>query len=180
VCQSMKSNPLELRPACRPAAGAALGTIPHYVAPAAAVPYTVRPSPAAMDGRRGGWRAHLQRDPLLYSELSNRNERRREDEEISRYLSLVQERDHSGADAMLCGGDDTRTATLRDTDEPDWGLRRIETFAIVGSEEWSSWVDGHGRNYHVRLTFADGSTATSDLALEVIGNDPCIVTKIPF
>jgi hypothetical protein len=118
--------------------------------------------------------------PVLYVELSNSSEQRKEDKEISGYLSLVQGNDHSGADAMLCGGDDTRTATLRDTDEPDWGQRRIEAFAIVGSEEWSSWVDGHGRIYHVRLTFADGSTAMSDLAVEVISNDPCIATGIPF
>lgn len=118
--------------------------------------------------------------PLLYFELPNRNEQRKEDEEISKYLSFVQGNDHSGADAMLCGRDDMRIATLRDTDEPDWGLRRIEAFAIVASGEWSSSVDGHGRNYRVRLTFADGSTATSDLAVEVIGNDPCIVTEVPF
>jgi hypothetical protein len=81
---------------------------------------------------------------------------------------------------MLCGGDDTRSATLRDTDEPVRGLWRIEAFAVVGSEEWSSVMDGHGRNYLVRLTFTDGSTATSDLAVEVIGNEPCIATEIPF
>ena len=73
-----------------------------------------------------------------------------------------------------------RSATLRDTDEPDWGQRRIEGFAIIDFEEWSSWVDGHGRTYHVRLRFADGSTATSDLAVEMIGNEPCIATEIPF
>jgi hypothetical protein len=77
--------------------------------------------------------------PVWYLELTDRDEQRKEDEEISRYLSLVRGNYHSSADAMLCGGDDTRTATLRETDEPDWGLRRIAAVAIVGSEEWSSW-----------------------------------------
>lgn len=116
---------------------------------------------------------------FVYSRFSG-NEQRKADEEIAKYLSLVQGRDHSGADAMLCGGDDTTTAKLRDTDEPDSGLRRIEAFAIVSAWGWSSATDGHGRTYRVRLTFANGSTATSDLAVEVIANEPCIATEIPF
>lgn len=41
-------------------------------------------------------------------------------------------------------------------------------------------IDGHGRGYRVRLVFADGSAATAELAVEVMGDGPCIAAEIPF
>lgn len=118
--------------------------------------------------------------PYAYTQWSARNEQRKADEEIEEYLRLVQGRDVEQANAMLCGGDDTRAADLRETSEATWGSRRIASVAIVSSWDWSSVVDGHGRGYRVRFTFVDGSTAASDLAVEVIANDPCIATEVPF
>lgn len=110
---------------------------------------------------------------------SHRNEQREADEEIVRYLGLVQERDGPRADAMLCGGDDTSIAQPEGADER-WRLLPIRSFAIVHSWDWSSVVDGHGRAYSIRLTFADGSTTICDFVVEVIGNDPCIGTEVPL
>ena len=57
--------------------------------------------------------------PLGFARHSDRNESRDADEEIGRYLTLVQGRDRAGADAMLCGGDDmSGTAELRGMSEP--------------------------------------------------------------
>jgi hypothetical protein len=114
------------------------------------------------------------------TQWSARNEQRNADEEIEEYLRLVQGSYVEHADAMLCGGDDTRVAELRDTSEATWAPRRIASVAIVSSWDWSSVVDGHGQGYRVRFTFVDGSTAVSDLAVEVIANDPCIATEVPF
>lgn len=56
----------------------------------------------------------------------------------------------------------------------------MESFTIVNTWDWSSVTDGHGRGYQVRLVFADRSTAKVELAVEVIADDPCIATEIPF
>lgn len=119
--------------------------------------------------------------PLGFARYSDRKESREADKEIGRYLTLVQGRDRAGADAMLCGGDDTSVAELPWTYQPpDWHVPLVESFTIVGTWDWSSVIDGHGRGYQVRLVFADGSAATIELAVEVIGNDPCIATEIPL
>lgn len=118
--------------------------------------------------------------PLGFARYSDRNESREADKEIGRYLTLVQERDRAGADAMLCGGDDTSAAELPGMNQPDWHLPLVESFAIVSTWDWSSVTDGHGRGYRVRLVFAGGSAAEVELAVEVIADDPCIATEIPF
>ncbi|MFY1672791.1 hypothetical protein ACN27G_35220 [Plantactinospora sp. WMMB334] len=118
--------------------------------------------------------------PLGFARYSDRNESREADMEIGRYLTLVQERDRAGADAMLCGGDDTSAADLPRMNQPDWRLPLVESFAIVSTWDWSSVIDGHGRGYRVRLVFAGGSAAEVELAVEVIADDPCIATEIPF
>jgi hypothetical protein len=118
--------------------------------------------------------------PYVYFRWSDLDEQRMADDEVGRYLSLVQEGDRSRADAMLCGGDDTTTVQLNDTFETDWSALRIDSVAIVSAWDWSSWVDGHGRTYGVRLTFADGSTAMTELVVEVIASEPCIGTEVPF
>jgi len=102
------------------------------------------------------------------------------DYEIDRYLSLVQRRDSAGADAMLCGSDDKGTADLPGMNQPDWHLPPVESFTVVRAWDWSSVIDGHGRGYRVRLLFADSSAAEVDLAVEVIGDGPCIATEIPI
>ncbi|GAA4474644.1 hypothetical protein [Phytohabitans houttuyneae] len=100
--------------------------------------------------------------------------------EINQYLSLVQRRDRTGADAMLCGGDDSGPADLPVGYLEDGHAPVMESFAIVDSWDWSSVIDGHGTGYLVRMLFADGSTADVELVVEVIGDDPCIATSIPF
>ncbi|SCL36074.1 hypothetical protein GA0070624_5449 [Micromonospora rhizosphaerae] len=118
--------------------------------------------------------------PLGFARYSNRNESREADKEVDRYLTLVQGRDRAGADAMLCGGDDTSAVQLPGMNQPNWHLPLVESFTIVNTWDWSSVTDGHGRGYQVRLVFADRSTAKVELAVEVIADDPCIATEIPF
>lgn len=117
---------------------------------------------------------------LAFARHPDHNESREADEEIGRYLTLVQGRDRPGADALLCGGDDTSTAELPGMDQPDWHLPLVESFTIVSTQDWSSVTDGHGTSYRVRLVFADGSAATVELAVEVIADEPCVATDIPF
>src|SRR5215207_9375650 len=71
--------------------------------------------------------------PLVFAESSDRNESREADKEIGRYLTFVQERDHAGADAMLCGGDDTSAAELPRMNQPDGHLPIVESFAIIST-----------------------------------------------
>ncbi|GAA4729430.1 hypothetical protein [Phytohabitans rumicis] len=138
-------------------------------------------------GRRLGWALAVVACLLLFCGLSlglagrsDGAESREADKEMSRYLSLVQARDRVAADAMLCGADDTSTADLPDMYRPDWHLRRVESFAIVRAWDWSSMMEGHGKGYEVLLVFADRSTATVELAVEVIADDPCIATQVLF
>jgi hypothetical protein len=81
---------------------------------------------------------------------------------------------------MLCGGDDTSVAQLPGMNQSDWRHSLLESFTVINTRDWSSVIDGHGRSYQVRLVFTDGSTVNVELAVEVIGNDPCIATEIPF
>jgi hypothetical protein len=118
--------------------------------------------------------------PLGFARYSDRKESRESDKEIGRYLTLVQAGDRAGADAMLCGGDDTRVAELPGRYQPGWHGPLVESFTIVGTWDWSSVTDGHGTGYQVRLVFADGSAETVELAVEVIAGDPCIATEIPL
>ncbi|MDZ5447731.1 hypothetical protein U2F26_34350 [Micromonospora sp. 4G57] len=118
--------------------------------------------------------------PLEFARHSHRNESREADKEVGQYLILIQGRDHASADAMLCGGDDTSVAKLPGRYQPDWQLPLVESFTIVSTWDWSSVIDGHGRGYQVRLVFAEGSATTVELAVEVIADDPCIATEIPF
>lgn len=97
---------------------------------------------------------------------------------MSRYLGLVQARDRAGADAMLCGADDTSAADLPDMYRPNWHLRLVDSFTIVRAWDWSSVMEGHGKGYEIRLMFVDGSAATVEMAVEVIGGDPCIATDL--
>lgn len=99
---------------------------------------------------------------------------------IGQYLTLVQSRDRAGADAILCGGDDTSVAELPGETQRDGRVPEVESFTIIRSWDWSSAIDGHGRGYQVRLVFADGSTADVQLAVEVIADDPCIATAMSF
>lgn len=118
--------------------------------------------------------------PYAYTRWSVREEQRQADEEITEYLRLVQAGDRGRSHAMLCGGDDMTTIQLNGTYKLDWNAVRVDSFTIIGARDWSSVVDGHGRAYRVRLTFTDGSTGISDLVVEVMANEPCIGTEIPF
>jgi hypothetical protein len=119
--------------------------------------------------------------PLGFARYWHDKESREADKLIGRYLTLVQQRDRAGADAMLCGGDDTSVAKLQYVNQPDGRLPLVESFTIVRAWEWSSAVDGHGRGYQVRLVFAAGPAANVELAVEEMADrDPCIATEIPF
>jgi hypothetical protein len=117
--------------------------------------------------------------PLAHSRWSESNERRKTDDEIAKYLSLVQRGDRVAADAMLCGGDDTSVVKLSGMNESAGAPRRIRSSSITSSWAWSSVTDGHGRTYRVGLTFTDGSTDTDDFVVEVIADEPCIATEFP-
>jgi hypothetical protein len=145
------------------------------------------PSAPKNKSRRLGWALAVVTALLLFCGLalgfarhSDRNESREADEEIGQYLVLVQGRDRAGADAMLCGGDDTSAAELPTMYQPDWHLPLVESVTIVSTWDWSSVTDGHGRGYQVRLVFGDGSATTVVLAVEVIAGDPCVATEIPL
>lgn len=118
--------------------------------------------------------------PLGFARHSKRDESREADKEVDLYLTLVQGHDRAGADAMLCGGDGTSAVQLPGMNQPNWHLPLVKSFAIVNTWDWSSVTDGHGRGYRVRLVFAGGSAAEVELAVEVIADDPCIATEIPF
>lgn len=119
---------------------------------------------------------------LVYAKVnsSRQGERNRADQEVTRYLNLVQGGDRRGADAMLCGEDDTAVVELDGPHRYKETIPRIVSFAIVGASDWSSLVDGHGRTYRVRLTFADSTVALSDITIEIIAGRPCTGTQIPF
>jgi hypothetical protein len=112
--------------------------------------------------------------------FDDEKESRESASEISQYLALVQLRDRAGADAMLCGGDDTGPAGLPVGYLEDGHAPLVESFTIVRTWDWSSVIDGHGTGYVVRLVFADRSSADVELVVEVIGGGPCIATSIPF
>ncbi|MEJ3747460.1 hypothetical protein WEI85_29755 [Actinomycetes bacterium KLBMP 9797] len=118
--------------------------------------------------------------PIGFARYSDGKESREADNEIGQYLTLVQRRDRGGADAMLCGGDDTSVAELPGMKGPDWRLPGVASFAIVRTWDWSSVIDGHGKGYQVRLVFTDGSATDVELAVEVIADDPCVAMEIPF
>ncbi|MER6593379.1 hypothetical protein ABT214_16295 [Micromonospora purpureochromogenes] len=111
-------------------------------------------------------------------EASARDERRQADQHVATYLGLVVAGDRAGAGLMLCGGDDVTVARLDDTALTDWTEQRITSFAISGARHWSS-IDGHGTVYGVRPTFSEGATATTDVVVAVISDEPCIGTDIP-
>ncbi|MDG4828128.1 hypothetical protein O7627_02265 [Solwaraspora sp. WMMD1047] len=100
--------------------------------------------------------------------------------EINQYLTLVQRRDRLGADGMLCGGDDSGPAELPVGFPDDGHAAEVESYTIVRTWNWSSVTDGHGTGYLARLTFADGSAADIELAVEVIGDHPCVATSVPI
>ena len=98
---------------------------------------------------------------------------RKADSLVGQYLARVQQGDHAGADALLCGRDDTSIAGLPAT-------AALTSSQVGDAKRWSSIVDGGGRRYRAHLSFADGSQAEADLAVESIGDIPCIATEIPF
>jgi hypothetical protein len=55
--------------------------------------------------------------PLGLAWFLDRNERREADEEMGRYLALIQGGDRAGAPALLCGADDTSVAELPGMEE---------------------------------------------------------------
>jgi hypothetical protein len=55
--------------------------------------------------------------------------------------------------ALVCTDE---TGVDRDSFEQAEPGDPIRSFEIESSGEWSSWVDGHGRIYRVRITWATG------------------------
>ncbi|GLI00632.1 hypothetical protein Pa4123_59080 [Phytohabitans aurantiacus] len=115
----------------------------------------------------------------VYLEVSARDERRRADQRAATYLGLVVAGDSGKARLMLCGGDDVNPAQLDDTVRREWTGQRVTSFAISGARNWSS-IDGRGTVYGVDLTFSDGVTASIDVVVTVISDEPCIGTEIPM
>jgi hypothetical protein len=105
------------------------------------------------------------------------DQQRRADEAIRQYAHLVESNDFAGADAMLCGGDDTNPARL-DAGFRDWP-EIASLSVVVPGKPWSSVVDGHGWDYPAQVGFADGSTGTVRLRVEIIGDEPCIGSSVP-
>lgn len=79
---------------------------------------------------------------------------------------------------MLCGGDDVAPAQLDDTELTAWTEHGISSFAVLTARTWSS-IDGHGSVYGVDLAFSREATATLDVAVEIIDDEPCIATGLP-
>ncbi|WFE24914.1 hypothetical protein O7623_15885 [Solwaraspora sp. WMMD791] len=109
---------------------------------------------------------------------SARDEQRKSDHSLATYLGLLVAGDYSGARLMLCGGDDMALARLGDTELTAWTEHGISSFTVRGARPWSS-IDGHGTVYDVDLTLSREATATIDVVVEIIDDEPCIGTDFP-
>jgi len=105
----------------------------------------------------GGW--------SRYSQL----ERSKSDDAVRAYLNAAMNGDYDAAYALVCTDE---TGTDRSSFEQDERSNPIRGFEIESSTAWSSWVDGHGRGYHVRLTHDTGSGVVE---IPTQGSDPVCI-----
>jgi len=93
-----------------------------------------------------------------WQELSRRDsarERSSSDDAVRAYLNSMTNGDYGAAHALVCTDE---TGTDRSSFERVERSDPIRTFNIESSTRWSSFVDGHGRTYRVRVTRANGSS----------------------
>jgi hypothetical protein len=95
----------------------------------------------------GGWQEWSRKD--------SESERSRSDDAVSAYLNSVTNGDYDAAYALVCTDE---TGTDRSSFERGERSNPTREFEIESSTTWSSWVDGHGRIYRVRVTRATGSS----------------------
>jgi hypothetical protein len=111
-----------------------------------------------------------------WQELSRHDSERgrsRSDDVVRAYLNSVTNGDYDSAHALVCTDE---TGTDRTSFERAEQSNPIRRFEIESSAARSSWVDGHGRVYRVRVTRATGasvvevSTQGSDTVCIQYGN----------
>jgi hypothetical protein len=99
----------------------------------------------------------------------SKRERTRSDDAVRAYLNAVMNGDYDAAYALVCTDE---TGTDRSSFDEDERSNPIRGFEIESSTAWSSWVDGHGRSYQVRVTHDTGSGVVE---IPTQGSDPVCV-----
>ncbi|MBQ0892694.1 hypothetical protein KBX37_06175 [Micromonospora sp. U56] len=84
----------------------------------------------------------------------NSEERSQSDRTVQTYLDSLARGDYNAAHALVCTDE---TGVDRGSFEQAEQADSIRSFEIESSSTWSSWVDGHGRSYRVRVTGATGA-----------------------
>jgi hypothetical protein len=95
----------------------------------------------------GGWQERSRQD--------SERQRWKSDDAVRAYLNSVTNGDYDAAHALVCTDE---TGTDRSSFERAERSNPIRGFEIESSTSWSSWVDGHGRVYRVRVIRATGSS----------------------
>jgi hypothetical protein len=96
-------------------------------------------------------------------------ERSKSDDAVRAYLNATTGGDYDAAYALVCTDE---TGTDRRSFERVERSNPIRGFEIESSTEWSSWVDGHGRIYQVRVTYETGFGVVE---IRTQGSDPVCI-----
>jgi hypothetical protein len=97
------------------------------------------------------------------------HERTRNDDTVRSYLQSLTEGNYDSAYALVCTDE---TGTDRNSFEHTEREDPIRSFQIQSSVAWSSWVDGHGRIYQVRVI---RTTGTGMVEISTQGSDTACV-----
>jgi hypothetical protein len=101
-----------------------------------------------------------------WQEWSTHDVESKSDDTVRAYLSSVTNGDYDSAYALLCTDE---TGTDRSSFEQAERTDPIRGFDVESSSEWSSFVDGHGRVYQVRVSRAMSSSLVE---IPTQGGDP--------